>query len=463
LLLLAGILLIVVPLDQGTVPQWNGLCSSGIGQLGQLLSPDVRAHCGQVGLADHAIGWLLGLGILGLAAGAGLAFQQTRPERSADPGQHRQDDQHPQSPPPGEPGGAGAPASPPVAHAHGGTGPAWLRSHAVVIAVVAAVAAGAGALFTFRAVAGGSGGLETFLCWNGPGDTTASMLQWPAGGIVAGTYRGAYLTGTAPAEQVTTDSGALSGTVSGPNVSLDMNGGGQEYGKLGTDLVLQIPQQDGTIQPVICKPAGTAAWNAAITNLSATAASDNQAAAQQQQQQQAQQQQQQVQQQISQAQSSLTTDLATLSQDASTQEQDKTLANDIQTMQTDIGTEQQDYATEQSDSCSYRSGDASTVDGDASTVDGDLSTLQGDISSLQSGAIQAIQSDIAAVQSDVATIQNLGGTVTPSPSSAVALGNKTLKDSKAAITWATSNGNSLDNQAHQIASQADTYANQTGC
>ena len=103
------------------------------------------------------------------------------------------------------------------------------------------------------------------------------------------------------------------------------------------------------------------------------------------------------------------------------------------------------------------------MDGDSSTVDGDLSIVQGDISSLQSGAMQAIQSDIGAVRSDVATIQSLGSTPSPDPSAPIALGNKTLSDSQAAITWATTNGNALDGQAHQIASQADSFASQTGC
>jgi hypothetical protein len=42
LALAAGVLLSVVPLHQGTIPQWNGLCLSGAGQLGQLLSPAAR-------------------------------------------------------------------------------------------------------------------------------------------------------------------------------------------------------------------------------------------------------------------------------------------------------------------------------------------------------------------------------------------------------------------------------------
>jgi hypothetical protein len=78
LLMVVGILLATVPLDHGTIPQWNGLCTSSVGQLGQLLDPSAQQDCGAVGLADHLIGWLLGGGILALAAAAALAVAEFR-------------------------------------------------------------------------------------------------------------------------------------------------------------------------------------------------------------------------------------------------------------------------------------------------------------------------------------------------------------------------------------------------
>jgi hypothetical protein len=68
LLLAAGLLLMTVPLHDGTIPQWNGLCSSGIGQIGQLIDSSAQQDCGAVSLADHLIGWLIGGGLLALAA-----------------------------------------------------------------------------------------------------------------------------------------------------------------------------------------------------------------------------------------------------------------------------------------------------------------------------------------------------------------------------------------------------------
>jgi hypothetical protein len=82
LLTLVGILLATVPLHHGTIPQWNGLCSSGVGQIGQLLDSSAQQDCGAVSLADHLIGWLLGAGILALTASA-LLWISRRPRGSA--------------------------------------------------------------------------------------------------------------------------------------------------------------------------------------------------------------------------------------------------------------------------------------------------------------------------------------------------------------------------------------------
>jgi hypothetical protein len=454
ILLLAGILLSTVPLDHGTVSQWNGLCSSGIGQLGQMLSSSARSDCGKVALADHAIGWLFGLGIAGLAVGTVLAVTRARPGTvessfsSAQPGPYATASQVQ-----GPDNTAGLPAADARPDERWpGRWPAWWRSRTAAIVAVAVVAAAAGAWIAVSATAGSGGGLESFLCWNGPGDTGAALLQWTAGATVNGTYHEASLTGTAPNEQTSTGSSALTGTINGTDASFDFGGSGQIYGKLTTDLVLNVPQQDGTIRPETCKPGSTGAWNRAIADLRTTAASNNQAALQQQQQ-------QQQQQQISQAQSSLASDVATLTQDASAQQRDKTLADDIQAMSDDLATEEQDYATEQSDSCLNKGGDAGVVDGDAGVVDGDLGSLQGDISALRSGAMQSIRGDLAAVNSDVNTLQSLGAVPAIDPSVAIALGKKTLSDSRKAITWALQQGQTLDSQAHQISHQADSLAN----
>ena len=78
MLTIAGILLVTVPFHRATIPQWNGLCSSGLGQIGQLLDTSAQRDCGAVSLADHLIGWLFGLGILALAASALLWMTRQR-------------------------------------------------------------------------------------------------------------------------------------------------------------------------------------------------------------------------------------------------------------------------------------------------------------------------------------------------------------------------------------------------
>ena len=81
LLLLAGIALVTVRFHDGTILQWNGLCSSDIGQIGQFFDSSAQHDCGMVSLADRLIGWLFALGILGLAASVLLFLGRLRPAR----------------------------------------------------------------------------------------------------------------------------------------------------------------------------------------------------------------------------------------------------------------------------------------------------------------------------------------------------------------------------------------------
>jgi hypothetical protein len=55
--------------QSNTVPQWNDLCTGGIGQFAQDLYQNAHTDCGYVSTADHAIGWLLGVGIAALVVG----------------------------------------------------------------------------------------------------------------------------------------------------------------------------------------------------------------------------------------------------------------------------------------------------------------------------------------------------------------------------------------------------------
>jgi hypothetical protein len=72
-LAVAGVLVAIVPVHHETIPQWNGLCGSGAGQIGQFFDSSWQRDCGAAGFADHLIGWLLGGGTAAVAA-AGLLW-----------------------------------------------------------------------------------------------------------------------------------------------------------------------------------------------------------------------------------------------------------------------------------------------------------------------------------------------------------------------------------------------------
>lgn len=310
-------------------------------------------------------------------------------------------------------------------------------------------------------------GMTIFIC---QGNGKAILLQWQdSNGYLSGSYEYSSLNGQAPQEQVSSNSGNLSGTLHGSAISLSIGLQQPLYGTLdGNQLTLNVPQPDGSFQAGTCNSGSLSDWNNAVAALDSQARSDNNTALQQQAQASSaaaqQQAQQEHDQQVSNAQQSLSSDISTLKNDASTLNNDTTLAGDISTMKSDYGTEQSDYQTEQSDGCPTASGDAGTVSGDASTVDGDLSTLHGDIQILQgSSGIAGIQSDIAAVNSDVSALQTLGASPSQDPSGVLSAGNKAISSANAAISWATQQGNAIDGEAHQLATTAQNWASQHGC
>jgi hypothetical protein len=310
-------------------------------------------------------------------------------------------------------------------------------------------------------------GVTTYLCTFSNEDM---LLQWStSNGYLSGAYQDAGISGTAPQEQVNTGQGHLGGTTSSSGgITLNIETA-TWYGSIsGSSVTLNVPQDNGSIQPVSCNQATVSDWNNAVGQLEGQVTSDNTIAFQQQAQassaaaqQQAQQQQAQ---QVSNAQQSLSSDISTLESDATTLNNDTTLAGDISTMKSDYGIEQSDYQTEQSASCPTASGDAGTVSADGATVGSDLSTLNSDIQVLKgSSDVGGIQSDIAAVKNDVSTLQNLGASPSKDPSSALAAGNKAISNANAAIGWANQQGSAIDGEAQHLATAALNWASQHGC
>lgn len=139
----------------------------------------------------------------------------------------------------------------------------WPRRRTILLAAVAVAAAGAGAAGVLAITGHGSPGtppgVSSYLCYNGPASGNATLLQWKtsSNGVLSGTFQDASVTGTAPNEQVSTSSGPLSGQVNGSGVSVDIGIGSEVFGKIaGSKLTLEVPQQDGTIQPVTCAENG---------------------------------------------------------------------------------------------------------------------------------------------------------------------------------------------------------------
>jgi hypothetical protein len=168
------------------------------------------------------------------------------------------------------------------------------------------------------------------------------------------------------------------------------------------------------------------------------------------------------QQDIASAQTKLSNDVGTLNQDAQTLDSDNSLAGDLNSMHSDYGTEQSDYGTEQSDGCPGASGDASAVGGDASAIGGDMSALQGDEESLKNSK-SGVQSDISTVQGGAAAITQLGATPATDDGAAIAAGEKALKDTASAISYATRQGGGYLSEANSLSKTAEQWAASRGC
>jgi hypothetical protein len=313
--------------------------------------------------------------------------------------------------------------------------------------------------------AGTEPGVTTYLC---SGSGWDDLLQWrDDNGHLSGTYEEAELSGTSPSEQVSSNSGSLSGTLDGNQLTLSIGSSQDLYGTVsGGQLSLNVPQSDGSMQAATCDQSSLSDWNSVVSALDSRAGGDNQqanqAAARVSQQASQAAAQQSHDSAVNQDQQTLASDVSTLENDSSSLNGNKQLGSDINQMKQDYQTEQNDYQTEQQQgSCSDGSmgSDAAQVSSDSAQVDSDLASLNSDIQSLQGSDIPGIKNDMAAVNGDVTTLQGLGATPGTDTSPALLAGNKAVSNANAAIQWAQGQGNSIDSQAHQLSSTAASYAN----
>ena len=85
-LVAAGIVLSRLRFRGAALSQWNGFCTSGIGQFGQIFSAGARRDCRLAAFGDHAIGWLAGIGIALMIGAAVIYFTGRTTAPSAPPG-----------------------------------------------------------------------------------------------------------------------------------------------------------------------------------------------------------------------------------------------------------------------------------------------------------------------------------------------------------------------------------------
>ena len=280
-------------------------------------------------------------------------------------------------------------------------------------------------------------GVSTYLC---SGSTNDTLLQFrDSDGVLSGTYQFAQLSGQTPSEQVSSNSGGLSGTLNGTALTVSIGLSQALYGTLsGSQLSLNVPQSDGTIQAATCNRAAISDWNNAVRSLTSQASTNNSTASQAQASASAAAAQQQK---ISSDESTANTALTTLQNDTGSLGTDvSSLNGDAQTANNDLGTTRSDaiqgqgydcenvqdtvyndaVTTLYNDQVTSLANDVATLQQDISTVRGDIGTLNGDISALSgdgqpapsdssaavSAANSAIASAISNANGDIATVNS---------------------------------------------------------
>lgn len=124
----------------------------------------------------------------------------------------------------------------------------------------------------------GSGYLST-------GSDYVAFIQWNnSNGIVNGTEQLVTTSGQAPNLTTNNQTVPVSGTITGSKISLSLGLNANVFGTFsGNSMTINIPQQDGTLAPVIFKKANTVAYNNAVNALHGNESFSNSQAIQAQQ------------------------------------------------------------------------------------------------------------------------------------------------------------------------------------
>jgi hypothetical protein len=329
----------------------------------------------------------------------------------------------------------------------------------LVIAAACAVLGGCGSAVSFtsapRAASSAASpsasavaepGVATYLCQFSDGDL---LLQWTAnGGYLDGTYQDAALSGTPPQESVDTTQGALSGGLNGSGITLNINSA-TWYGTVsGSAVTVNVPQQDGTIQPATCDQSSVTGWNSAIASLNSQTSGNNGAAAQQQQQA---------------AQASANAAAQQQAQSDLTTLQGLSLASDLSKLSGDLSKTSTDLAAEKTVAAAGPNADGgdcynleSNVNYDAEDdVEYDAQDDFGyDLQENLQPDISSARNDVSTLQSDLSGLANMG---LPAPQGAQAA----ITAANDAISGAISTANADISQENGYVSQAYAVANAT--
>jgi hypothetical protein len=288
--------------------------------------------------------------------------------------------------------------------------------------------------------------MSIFTC---SGTTNATLLQWQDGnGYLSGSYEYSSISGQAPQEQVTSNSGNLTGTLNGATISLSIGLQQPLYGTLdGGQLTLNVPQADGSFQAGTCNSGSLSDWNGAVAALDSQATSDNSTALDQQAQASTtaanQQQEQDAQ-----------ADVSTLTQDATFSSDVNNIATDVQSTDTDLATTRSDAANGNGDQCINAS---TTVYNDAATtVYNDVLTTAYNDAGTISTDISTVRGDIRTVQSDQAALANRGLRATPGATDAISAAHAKIASAIFTVNADIDHANGDLATAYQLANSVGT-------
>lgn len=302
----------------------------------------------------------------------------------------------------------------------------------------------------------------------------ATFVQWTiTHGAISGTMQDDNVTGTAPSEQLSTTTYAVTGILTGSQVILRLEGASQVYGTFTHDVLkLNFLNQDGTLTAATFNPASPTDFNNVVQMLHSKVNSDNQAAIRQQQIQQRQQQiQQQTDQQevvIDQAATTAWTDVMGLNSTNFTSNL-TSLQADANHVQNDLGQIKKDYVQVENDQAQNNGAACGDLTG---LLGGDLTgLLGGDLTGLVESDAQQLQTDINNTRSleqtakpDVAAYQTAQAKLPnyqPHNSNAFSSGgpiqvgnlNSAESHAKSAVANAISQGNVIIAQANSYEAQ----------